>query len=343
MESLLPVSQFNQAGSLIMYMMLVTSGLIGLSGVSNLFRPTSSLFAPTRLLLILTVFIFLAGFFLLGWFHYRIYTGLPLEIPSAMVDFLNRKLEMMNSRSPYDLPLYDQDRPPRYIIPLWLENGKYYFWFMCYAVMALVAHFRVKSLRCLSLLHILLAVQVIILFFAVNPFQDHLKDFFAQVEPWFSNSLSPGERFQMFMQLYPRMIFYYNAEYMWFHPPLLFFAYGCITVTFSASVFMLSGRDLSVEKLGYDFARLGYFLLTLGMLLGYPWALKAWGDNWWWDPKICSSIMMWVIYSTYLHTRLYVNKTGMWYFSSFLGILCFLAMVFTVLSSYFFPGEHTMT
>jgi len=51
--------------------------------------------------------------------------------------------------------------------------------------------------------------------------------------------------------------------------------------------------------------------------------------------------MMWAIYSTYLHTRLYANKPAMWYFTSLLGVLCFLAMIFTFLSSFFFPGEHT--
>ena len=51
--------------------------------------------------------------------------------------------------------------------------------------------------------------------------------------------------------------------------------------------------------------------------------------------------MMWAIFSTYLHTRLYANKKSMWYFSSLLGILSFLAMIFTFLASFFFPGEHT--
>ena len=137
------------------------------------------------------------------------------------------------------------------------------------------------------------------------------------------------------------MIFYYNAEYMWFHPPLLFLAYGSITLTFVTSMFMLWRREFAIEKMGYDYAKFGYLMLTVGMLLGYPWALKAWGPNWWWDPKICSSIMMWAVFSTYLHTRLYANKPSMWYFSSLLGILCFVAMIFTFLASFFFPGEHT--
>ncbi len=212
---------------------------------------------------------------------------------------------------------------------------------MCYAVMTFIAHLRLKQYRVRAVLHLLLAVQVAILFFKTDPFLDPLPKFFEEVGPWFSTQMAPGQRFGLFMRLYPKMTFYYNAHYMWFHPPLLFLSYACITITFVASVFMLVKRDLDIERMGYDYAKLGYFLLTLGMLLGYPWALKAWGPNWWWDPKICSSIMMWAIYSTYLHTRLYANKPVMWYFSSVLGIVCFLAMIFTFLTSFFFPGEHT--
>ena len=148
-------------------------------------------------------------------------------------------------------------------------------------------------------------------------------------------------RINLFMGLYPKMIFYYNAGYMWIHPPMLFLSYACITLTFVTSVFMLFYREQAVERLGYDFAKLGFLLLTIGMLLGYPWALQAWGPNWWWDPKICSSIMMWSIFSTYLHTRLYAERAGMWYFSSLLGIMCFAAMIFTFLTTIYFPGEHT--
>jgi cytochrome c biogenesis factor len=239
------------------------------------------------------------------------------------------------------MPLYEPNNPPRYIIPLWIENEKYFFWFMCFAVMALAAWRRLSSHRFRGTVLLLLAVQVGILCSYTDPFAEPLPRFFTEIEPWFAGNLSDMARVGLFMKLYPKMIFYYNAHYMWLHPPMLFIAYACITLTFITSLFMLVRRQPEIEKLGYDYAKLGYFMLTLGMLLGYPWALKAWGPNWWWDPKICSSIMMWAIYSTYLHTRLYANKPAMWYFSSILGILCFAAMIFTFLASFFFPGEHT--
>jgi hypothetical protein len=315
--------------------------MVGLSGAVNLFRPAKGMQRITGYIFILLTGVFLIGFGWICWFHYQVYLLLPLELPGNVAEYLNRQLEMMNRGAEYGLPLYKADAPPRYMLPLWLENEKYYFWFMCYAIMALVGHYRLDHPRLRGALHILMAVQIAILFWAVNPFKEPLPKFFEAVAPWFVGSMSIGQRFGLFMQLYPKMIFYYNAEYMWFHPPMLFLSYACITMTFVTSVFMLVKRELAIETMGYDYAKLGFFMLTLGMLLGYPWALKAWGPNWWWDPKICSSIMMWAIYSTYLHTRLYANKPLMWYFSSILGIVCFLAMIFTFVSSFFFPGEHT--
>ena len=341
MEFLLPIHLFSQVGQVLVLVLLTLSCLVGVSGMINLFRPVPVLQRATGVLFIVIMAVFLAGFGWICWFHYQIYQHLPLELPLQMAEYLNRQLEVMNRGAEYGLPLYDPSAPPRYVLPLWLENEKYYFWFLGYTLMALVGHFRLPQARLRATLHVLLALQVIILYLFANPFVYPLPRFFGDVTPWFTQELSMGQKFSFFMRLYPKMNFYYNAEYMWFHPPLLFLSYACITMTFVTSVFMLIKRDPAIETMGYDYAKLGFFMLTLGMLLGYPWALKAWGPNWWWDPKICSSIMMWAIYSTYLHTRLYANKPFMRYFSSILGIVCFLAMIFTFVSSFFFPGEHT--
>jgi hypothetical protein len=342
MNTILDITSFSLRGQYLMYLLLILATAMGISGAINIKQPhpvwgrfTFWVFAAVNLL-------FLAGFIWLCWFHYQIYCKLPLELPANLVDWYNNHLGAMNSQSPYGIPLLDISRPPRYTVPIWIENEKYYFWFMCYSVMAFIAHVRIDHHRLRALLHLLLSVQALILFFFTDPFSNPLPRFFAEIQPWFENALSPMERIRLFMQLYPRMVFYYNAAYMWVHPPMLFISYACITLTFVTSIIMLMSRDPAIENAGYDFAKLGFMLLTLGMLIGYPWALKAWGENWWWDPKICTSIMMWSVFSTYLHTRLYAGRTGMWYFTAGLGILCYLAMIFTFLTSLFFPGEHTL-
>jgi len=335
------VEQFRSGGAWVAGLLALLSVLAVLLGAANTVSRRAVAPVAAARTLAAALLIQTAGFFLIGWLHYRIYSHLPLELPANLAAWINRQLGVMNSQAAYAFPLYDPAAPPRYAIPLWIENEKYYFWFMAYSFMAWSACVRIGNHRIKGALLLLLGLQNLVMYFFANPFAEPLPRFFAEIGPWFSGRLGPMERLEAFMRLYPRMIFYYNASYMWLHPPMLFLAYACITVTFVTSVSMLIRRRPEIETLGYDYAKFGYFMLTLGMLLGYPWALQAWGPNWWWDPKICSSIMMWAIYSTYLHTRLYANKRSMWYFTSFLGILCFVSMIFTFITSFYFPGEHT--
>lgn len=338
---MLPITIFSQGGSFILAVLLLGAAVIALAAFLNLCSTKALYQRTSTAILTAVIFVFIAGFLWICWFHWQIYLKMILVVPEELIPWINRQLTLMNSSSDYGVALYKAGAPPRYRIPLWIENEKYYFWFMCYGIMALLEHFRLQNHRFRAVLHLFLALQIAILYFWADPFSDPLPQFFREIGPWFTPGQSLMAKAGYFMHLYPKMVFYYNAEYMWFHPPLLFISYSAITMIFITSVFMLTQRDLLLEKIGYGYAKLGFFMLTLGMLLGYPWALKAWGPNWWWDPKICSSLVMWAVFSTYLHTRLYANKKPMWYFTSLLGIICFLAMVFTLLTSFYFPGEHT--
>jgi ABC-type transport system involved in cytochrome c biogenesis permease subunit len=340
-QDVMPFTTFSQGGSILLTILLTFAGILAVSAILNLFSSTPLYQRYSTVLLVTINIFFVMGFFWICWFHWQIYLKLPLQIPENLISWLNQQLAMINKNSDYGLPLVNIAVPPRYKIPFWIENEKYYFWFMCYGAMALLVHFRLTGHRLRALLHLFLSSQIAILYFFTDPFSVPLPQFFNEITPWFSPKPSLMAKAGYFMQLYPKMIFYYNAEYMWVHPPLLFISYAAISIIFITSVFMLVKRELEVEKVGYEYAKLGFFMLTLGMLLGYPWALKAWGPNWWWDPKICSSLMMWAVFLTYLHTRLYANKRYMWYFTSFLGILCFAAMIFTFITSFYFPGEHT--
>ena len=336
------VAHFSRFGGLLMPLLLLCAGLLAATGLVNLLSPRPWLPILSRHLLTLSAGLLLLGFGLIGWLHWQIYLHVALELPPEIAPWLNSQLIEMNRGAAYALPLYDPANPPRYAIPPWIEYPRYYFWFLCFAVMAVLAHRRLANRRFQAVLYLLLAGQLAVLYFLADPFANPLPRFLAEVTPWLTAGGSPWEQLGLYMRLYPRLAFYYNASYMWLHPPLLFISYACITIFAAVSLLMLIRREPEIELTGYAYAKLGYFLLTLGMLLGYPWALKAWGANWWWDPKVSSSIMLWAIFSTYLHTRLYANKKGMWYFSAVLGLLCFVAMIFTFVASYIFPGAHSL-
>ncbi|KKL10647.1 hypothetical protein LCGC14_2553720, partial [marine sediment metagenome] len=57
------------------------------------------------------------------------------------------------------------------------------------------------------------------------------------------------------------------------------------------------------EAGAYKMVRLGFPLLTLGLILGAWWGKLAWGDYWNWDPKELWSLVSWLVYAAYLHFR----------------------------------------
>ncbi len=334
------IETFSRGGALLMPVLLVCTVLLVIAGLGNILASRPFMPRFSGYLLTVTAGVLLLGLAWMGWFHWQIYQHAVLELPAQLVPMINQQLAAMNQGAAHGIPLYDPQSPPRYLMPPWIEEQRHYFWFFCFALMALFAHRRLEHQRFRASLYLLMALQLGVLYFLADPFREPLPRFFAEITPWFT--ASPWDKLGMFMQLYPRLEFYHTATYMWFHPPLLFISYACITIFFAVSLLMLIRREAAVEAVGYTYAKFGYFLLTLGMLLGYPWALKAWGPNWWWDPKVSSSIMLWAIFSTYLHTRIYANKKGMWYFSAALGLLCFVAMIYTFISSYLFPGAHSL-
>jgi ABC-type transport system involved in cytochrome c biogenesis permease subunit len=49
--------------------------------------------------------------------------------------------------------------------------------------------------------------------------------------------------------------------------------------------------------------RLGFPLLTVGLVLGAVWGKIAWSDYWNWDRKELWSLISWLVFVGYLHVR----------------------------------------
>jgi cytochrome c-type biogenesis protein CcsB len=70
----------------------------------------------------------------------------------------------------------------------------------------------------------------------------------------------------------------------------------------------LSLRRLTIgetlDNLSYRAIGLGFPLLTIGIIAGGVWANEAWGSYWSWDPKETWSVITWLVFAAYLHTRI---------------------------------------
>lgn len=59
-----------------------------------------------------------------------------------------------------------------------------------------------------------------------------------------------------------------------------------------------------LDNCSYRIISFGFPLLTIGILSGAVWANEAWGSYWNWDPKETWALITWLIFATYLHTRM---------------------------------------
>ncbi len=223
----------------------------------------------------------------------------------------------------------------------WVESEKLYVWALIVALMGVVMRRHREQL----LPGVMLAVAGLSASAALigAPLTRPLPGFIAQYYGYLQATSMGGVAAQQgFEGMASAATYYYNAWFMWVHPPLLFLAYGAFTISFVATIQMIVQRRSAFETTAYRWARLGYLPLTIGMLLGFPWALMSWqGEAWWWSGKVNMSIMMWMLYTAYLHARLYLRRQGMWKMVAALAVLSFLILVLTYLATYVVPGAHS--
>ena len=293
------------------------AGLLMAAAVLGLTSLIPALRSRRRRALVVTTILLALGELLLVWFHWRLSAFAIVADPSGRI-------------------------AGHVAVPLWIESEKLYIWALVVAVMGLFARDHRDELA--SGVGIVVAVLTIGAVFWGKPFTNPLPGFLGQYVGYLQAMASGNAAAAQaaFEGMEGARRFYYNSWYMWIHPPLLFLAYGAFTMAFLATLLTISRRHSSYERLAYHWARLGYLPLTAGMLLGFPWAITAWrGESWWWSGKVNMSIMMWLLYTAYLHGRLYLRHRGMWRWVVALSVLSFVILVLTYLATYVVPGAHS--
>jgi len=260
----------------------------------------------------------IAGEGVLAWFHWRLYDAAAVVSPET------------------------GQVTGHVAVPLWVESEKLYIWALIVAVMGLVMR-RHREELAPGVAFIAAALTAGAVLWG-RPFTEPLPQFLGQYGGYLqamSTGLNQGS-FAAYQGMEAQRQFYYNTWYMWVHPPMLFVSYGAFAVSFVATVHMVRTKFSAYETTAYRWARLGYLPLTAGMLLGFPWAILAWsGESWWWSGKVNMSIMMWLLYTAYLHARLYLRRRGMWRWVAALAVLSFVVLVLTYLATYIVPGAHS--
>jgi heme exporter protein C len=128
-------------------------------------------------------------------------------------------------------------------------------------------------------------------------------------------------------------IFYYHVPSAW-TAFLLFF------VNFLASITYLIRRSPRTDALAVTTAEVGVVFCTVVLVTGPLWAKPVWGIWWTWDARLTSTLVLWLIYVSYLILRRYASGGQTPVLAAALAIFGFVDVPIVYLSIRFFRTQH---
>lgn len=95
----------------------------------------------------------------------------------------------------------------------------------------------------------------------------------------------------------------------------------------------------TLDEVNYRAASIGYPVFGIGTAFGAMWAYSAWGRAWGFDPKEVGALIVFLIYTVYMHGRLARDWRGRK--TAVVGMMGFLAALFTLFGNTFLGGLHS--
>ncbi len=111
----------------------------------------------------------------------------------------------------------------------------------------------------------------------------------------------------------------------YFHVPVAIISFLAFFVVFIASIMYLVRRDSKWDSLAHASAEVGVVFVTLALLSGVIWARPVWNTWWTWEPRLTTTLILWLIYVAYLMIRSYApDRTKGAIYSAVVGIVGFV-------------------
>jgi len=127
-----------------------------------------------------------------------------------------------------------------------------------------------------------------------------------------SNALLVASGVAMLLNLY--LIFIYAPldatqgqvyRALFVHVPLAWISFLAFGITFVGSVMYLWKGSRRWDALALSSAEIGVLFTTLVLVTGVFWAKPIWGTWWQWEPRLTTTLILWLIYVAYLMVRSY--------------------------------------
>jgi heme exporter protein C len=128
-------------------------------------------------------------------------------------------------------------------------------------------------------------------------------------------------------------IFYY-------HVPSAWTAFLLFMVNLAASVVYLIRRNPKADALAVVCAEVGVVFCTIVLVTGPIWARPVWGIWWTWDVRLSTTLVLWLIYLSYLVLRRFSDSAQTPVLAAVLAIFGALDVPLVYFSIWFFRTQH---
>jgi heme exporter protein C len=128
-------------------------------------------------------------------------------------------------------------------------------------------------------------------------------------------------------------IFYY-------HVPSAWTAFLLFMINFVASVVYLIRRNVKADILALVSAEVGVVFCTVVLVTGPIWARPVWGIWWTWDLRLTLTLLLWLIYVSYLVLRRFSTSSQTPVLAAVLAIFGALDVPLVYFSIWFFRTQH---
>ena len=128
-------------------------------------------------------------------------------------------------------------------------------------------------------------------------------------------------------------IFYYHVSSAWT-------AFLLFTINFVASSVYLIRRSVKADIIALVTAEVGVVFCTVVLVTGPLWARPVWGIWWTWDVRLTSTLVLWLIYVSYLMLRRFSSSGQTPLIAAVLSVFGALDVPLVYFSIRFFRTQH---
>ena len=124
------------------------------------------------------------------------------------------------------------------------------------------------------------------------------------------------------------------------HVPLAWSGFLSYFFVMLSGIAYLISRNLKYDRIGHAAAEIGTIFTGLVLLTGPIWATPIWGKPWIWEPRLVTTLVLFVIYVGYFILRnvgIYRQRVAL--ISAMIGIIAFLDIPIIFMSVNFWAAE----